>query len=178
MFKTGLEFTAQYRRYEFDEGRSGDWLIDQGRLNPAEQPLLNRDGDIWRALFRYRVKAGKRHVFEPAVRYTNWDLDGAAMAHAGPALQLTYLYITPKLVIDTNLIYHTHEADAAHPVYGSVMEAERYSAGIAAFYDLFGAKRWRALASIDVVRESANIAFFDSRVSAFYVGAIWRHGRE
>jgi hypothetical protein len=178
MFKTGLEFTAQYRQYRFDEERSGDWLIGEGRLSPAEQPLLDRNGSIWRAQFLYRIKAGKHHVFEPTVRYTNWDLDGEAMAHAGPTLQLTYLYIKPRLVVDVNVVAHTHEADTAHPAYGTVLEANRYAAGITAFYDLFKAKRWRALASVDIVRESANIEFFDSRVNAFYVGAIWRHRRK
>ena len=55
------------------------------RLDPADRPLLDRDGDIWKAQVLYRIKSGERHVFEPALRYTNWDLDGAAMAHAGPA---------------------------------------------------------------------------------------------
>jgi hypothetical protein len=49
---------------------------------------------------------------------------------------------------------------------------------VTAFYDLFGAKRWRALASIDFLREDANIDFFDSDVNAFYFGAIWRHRRK
>jgi hypothetical protein len=178
MFKTGLEFTAQYRRYEHDQELSGEWLIDQSRLDPADQPLLNRDGDIWRAQFLYRIKSGKRHVFEPTLRYTNWDLDGAAMAHAGPTVQLTYLYLTPKLVLDLNVLYHTHEADTVHPVYGQVLEADRYAMGLTAFYDLFKAKRWRALASIDFVREDTNIPFFDSKANAFYFGAIWRYKRE
>lgn len=178
MFKTGLEFTAQYRRYEHDQELSGRWLIDEGRLDPADRPLLDRDGDIWKAQFLYRIKSGQRHVFEPVLRYTNWDLDGAAMAHAGPAAQLTYLYLTKKLVLDANVIYLTYEADRVHPVYGQVLTADRYALGLTAFYDLFNAKRWRALASIDFVREDANIDFFDSRVSAFYVGVIWRFQRK
>jgi hypothetical protein len=178
MFKTGLEFTAQYRQYEFDEERSGDWLVTEGRLNPASVPLLNRNGNIWRAQFRYRIRTGERHVFEPTLRYTNWDLDGAAVAHAGPSLQLTYLYITPKLVVDLNLLYHVHESDTVHPVYDTVLEADRYAVAVTVFYDLFKAKRWRAIGNADFARENTNIAFFDSKVIALTVGAIWRHGRK
>jgi len=177
MFGTGLEFTAQYRRYEHDSEESGDWLVGQNRLDPAELPLLKRDGDIWRAQFLYRIKSGK-HVFEPTLRYTNWNLDGDAMAHAGLTAQLTYLYITKKLVLDVNALYHTHDSDTIHPVYGKKIEADRVAVGVTAFYDLFGAKRWRALASIDFLREDANIDFFDSDVNAFYFGAIWRHRRK
>lgn len=178
MFKTGLEFSAQYRRYEYDQERSGEWLIDQTRLDLADQPLLNRDGDIWRAQVLYRIQSGKHHVFEPTLRYTNWDLDGDAMAHAGPTVQLTYLYLTRKLVLDLNVLYHTDEADTVHPVYDQVLEADRYAFGLTAFYDLFKAKRWRALASIDYVREDTNIPFFDSKANALYVGAIWRYTRK
>jgi len=178
MFKTGLELTAQYRRSELDEERSGDWLIGEARLSPAEKPLLTRDGKIWKVQFIYRIKAGKRHVFEPTLRYTNWDLDGAAMAHAGPSLQLTYLYLTPKLVLDANVLWHTHRSDVVHPVYGKKLDVDRYGFALTAFYDLFHSKRWRAFASLDVFREDANIAFFESDASMLLIGAIWRHQRK
>ena len=112
------------------------------------------------------------------IRYTNWDLDGSAIAHAGPSLQVTYLYLRPKLVLDANLIYRTHRADAVHPVYGETLEADLYAGGLTFFFDLFNHKRWRALASIDFAREDANIDFFDSEVNALYLGAIWRHARK
>jgi hypothetical protein len=177
MFKTGLEITAQYRRYKHDREESGNWLVGEGRLIPALQPLLVRDGTVWRAQAAYRIKVAKRHVFEPFIRYTNWDLDGAAMAHAGPSLQLTYLYISPRLVLDAIVHYHTHEAEAIHPAYGKTIEADRYGLGFTAFYDLFKRERWRAVASIDSFREVANVDFFDTKVNTFYLGAVWRHKR-
>jgi len=178
MFKTGLELTAEYRQYDHDVEASGDFLIDEGRLDPADQPLLDRDGDVYKLQFRYRLRVGKRHVFEPTVRYSDWGLDGAAMAHAGPSLQLTYLYLTPKLVLDANVIWRTHRADAVHPVYGKRLDVDRFGVALTAFYDLFKTKRWRAFASLDFFREDANIAFFESDVSMLLVGAIWRHGRK
>ena len=121
---------------------------------------------------------GERHVFEPTVRYTDWQLDGDAMAHAGPKLQMTYLYITPKLVIDANLIWQTYRSDAVHPVYGKTLDVDRYGLAVTAFYDLFNSKRWRAFASVDLFRDHANIAFFDSDASMLLLGAIWRHRRK
>ena len=47
-----------------------------------------------------------------------------------------------------------------------------------AFWDLFKAKRWRALASAEFIREDANLDFFDVKVSAVHFGAIWRHRRK
>jgi hypothetical protein len=127
--------------------------------------------------FLYRVKAGP-HVFEPSIRYTDYDLDGAAMANDGPSVKLTYLYLTPKLVIDVNLLYHDYEAKAVHPVYGETLDVDRQGATFTAIWDLFKAKRWRAMASAEYIREDANIDFFDSGISAVHFGAIWRYRRK
>jgi hypothetical protein len=116
--------------------------------------------------------ATDRHVFEPTVRYLNLDLDGAAMAVDGPRVQLTYLYLTPKLVLDAVLIYGTQESDTVHPVYGEALDVRRTGVAVVAFYDLFKKARWRAYASVDYFREDANIAFFDSKVKVLSIGAI------
>jgi len=173
---TGLEFTLTYREYQHDDERSGDWLIGRGRLDPNQQPLLNRSGNILDLRFLYRIKSG-RHVFEPSIRYTDSDFDGAAMANKGPSVRLTYLYLTPKLVLDVNLLYHGYKAKEVHPVYGETLDANRWGATIAAFIDLFKAQRFRAMVSAEYVRENANIDFFDSGISAVHVGVIWRYRR-
>ena len=178
MFGTGLEFTATFREFQHDEERSGDWLVGQGRLDPALQPLLNRNGDSTIIQFLYRIKVSDRHVFEPTVRYLNFDLEGAAMAVDGLMVRLTYLYLTPKLVLDANLFYGTQDADTVHPVYGEALDVQRTGVAIIAFYDLFKKARWRAYASVDYFREDANIAFFDSKVKALGIGAIWRYRRK
>jgi len=178
IFNTGLEVTATFREFKHDDERSGDWLIDQGRLDPDLQPLLDRNGNSTVIQFLYRIKASKRHIFEPALRYVDHDVDGAAIAVSGPFVQLTYLYLTPKLIIDANLILGKQEADAVHPVYGEVLDVRRTGLAVTAFYDLFKVPRWRAYASADFFREDANIAFFDSKISTLGVGAIWRYGRK
>ena len=91
---------------------------------------------------------------------------------------MTWLYITPKLIVDTIVAYGTREADAVHPVYGETLDVKHTGVALTAFYDLFKVKRWRAYASADYFRENANIAFFDSKVRAFSLGVIWRYRRE
>jgi hypothetical protein len=178
IFKTGLQFTATYRQFQHDQERSGDWLIDEARLNPAEQPLLNRNGDVSILQLLYRIKVAKVHVFEPAVRYQKDNLDGAAMRNDGYALALTYLYLTPKLVLDVNLLYRDLGSDATHPVYDEVLEGKRYGVGFTAFYDLFKKPGWRAWAGAEYFREDTSIEFFDAKASSVMFGAIWRHARK
>ncbi|MCL1595419.1 MAG: DUF2860 domain-containing protein [Actinomycetia bacterium] len=177
ILKTGLEATLTYRKYRHDQETSGSWLIDQGRLDSSQQSLLDRNGNIWNAQVSYRMKSGS-HVFEPAIRYTDNDFDGSAMANKGPSIRLTYLYITPKLVLDANMLYHGYKGKEVHPIYGEVLDARRWGATLTAFYDLFKAKRLRAMLSVEYVREDANIDFFDSSVRSISVGVIWRYRRQ
>ena len=83
---TGLELTVTARWYRFDDQKSGDWLVDQGRLNADEQPLLDRDGRVLRVQALYRI-VRERHRFEPAIRYVNDAHDGKAIANQGFSLQ-------------------------------------------------------------------------------------------
>jgi len=177
IMSTGLELTATYREFRFDTETSGDWLIGQGRLNPTDQPLLNRDGTSRRLQALYRIDVAQKHRFEPAIRYVVDDLDGAAVANKGFGLQLTYLYRIPKLILDANVLYGRREADALHPVYGQVLESDRYGIAVSAFIPVkrFKSSVLNLVIGAEAFREDANIAFYDSSIESVSVGILWRH---
>ena len=137
MFKTGLEFTAQYRDFQYDDERSGTWLIGLNRLDPADQPLKDLEGGARSVQFGCTGSRKASTSSSRRIPRVNRDLDRAVMAHKGPSAQLTYLNLTPKLVLDFNLILHTQVADEVHPVYDTVLESDRCTFGCTAFWDLF-----------------------------------------
>jgi hypothetical protein len=180
IFNTGLELTLTTRDYRHDTETSGDWLIAQGRLDPADQPLLIREGEVWRAQALYRIDTeNKRHRFEPAIRYNNDNHDGAAMSNQGSTLKLTYLYMTPKIVLDTNFVIGSREADAVHPVYGQTLNWNRYGVGLTAIIPvkLGENNRWRVFVGGEFFREDANVDFFDTQVASILAGVLWRYNR-
>ena len=178
VLKTNLELTATVRSHRHENETSGDFLFNRGDLTSAEVSSLSRNGEIWRLQALYQINIERRHRLEPAIRYILYDLDGDALSHTGVSLQLTYLYFTPSYVLDTNLILHTYESDATHPVYGEVLKANRYGFAFSVFYDLFKRKGWRAFAGVEYVKEDSNIAFFDSKISSIAAGVIWRYARQ
>ena len=180
ILNTGLELTLTTRDYRHDAENSGDWLIAQGRLDPADQPLLSREGEVWRAQALYRLDTeNKRHRFEPAIRYNKDNHDGAAMSNQGKTLKLTYLYMTPKVVLDANFVIGSREADAVHPVYGQTLDWDRYGVGLTAFIPVkLGDKnRWRVFVGAEFFHEDANIDFFDTQVASILAGVLWRYNR-
>ena len=178
ILKSGFEFTTTFRNYSHGAENSGDWLIGEGRLDPADQALVSRDGNIWHVQLLYRVVGWKKHVFMPTIRYISNDFDGAALKNQGVALQLTYLYLTKRVVLDGNLLYHPHSSDTVNPIYGVTLDATRTGAGLTIFYDLFKKRKWRAFLGGEYVREDVNVDFYDTTVASVNLGLIWRYGRK
>ena len=178
ILRTGLELTATVRRYRLDEEKSGNWLIGEGRLDPDEQPLLDREGHVLRLQALYRIDV-KRHRFEPAVRFVRDDHNGAALANKGYSLQLTYLYRSPKVVLDANVIYGKRKADEVNPIYDETMDADRLGVALAAFIPvrLFKSSGWTVFVGGEIFGENTNIDFYDSRIGSINAGMIWRHRR-
>jgi hypothetical protein len=176
---SGLELTLTDRFYSFDEEKSGSWLVDEGRLDPREQPVLNRDGDVLRFQMLYRFYLKNQHRFEPALRLVNDRHEGAAIANKGFSFRLTYLYISPKVILDANGVWGQNRSDAIHPVYGEVLDASRWGAALTAFVpvNLFQKNGWSVFAGVEIFEENVNVDFFDSRIASINVGLIWRHRR-
>ncbi len=179
VFQTGLELTATARQYRHEDERSGEWLVSQGRLNATQLPLLNRDGEFYRfkALYKFIVN---QHRLVPAYRYTYHNHQGDAVENKQQSFLVDYIYLSPNIVFDIKLMYGKRKADAVHPVYNEILEANRYAVAMAVLFpvNLFNSKGWNILASAEYVNENANIDFFDSSLMGINAGLMWRFKRE
>ncbi len=148
-------------------------------MDPDSQPLLNRDGKVIRlqALYRFDLN---RHRFEPAFRFIDDDHDGEAMARKGYGILLSYLYLTPKIVLDANLAYGKRNGQAIHPVYNEYLDANRFGATLSAFVpvNIGKSKNWNIWASAEFFSEDSNIDFFDTSFGAIMGGLMWRKVRK
>jgi hypothetical protein len=179
VFGTGLELTVTDRLYNYGNDLSGEWLIAEGRLDPAQRSLLDRNGDILTLQALYRLDF-EHHRFEPAFQWVNDRRDGAAIANKGYKLQLTYLFTSPKVIVDANVLYGAREANAINPVYGQVRDSDRGALALTLFFPV---KRYKSsVLSVfvggEVFRENANIDFYDSSIDQVMAGVMWRHIRQ
>lgn len=178
VMQTGLELTLTVRDYRHDFENSGAWLIDQGRLNPEDQPLLSREGTVWRAEALYRIDSQNgKHRFEPLLRYNNADHDGGAIANRGLTAKLTYLYFTPRVIYDANFVYGRRKADEVHPVYDRTLDWDRYGGALTLIIPFKAGERsrWNLLIGGEYFRETSNIDFFNTKIASVNVGVLWRY---
>jgi len=117
---TGFNLLTDLRWYRFNEERSGDWLIGEGRLDPSQQSLLERYGKVIRIEGSYRFRLN-RHGIQPRIRYVDDDHNGDAMAVNGYDFKLNYGYISPKLLLDFRIGYGYRGGKAVHPVYDNTL---------------------------------------------------------
>ena len=89
IMNTGFNFVANLRWYRFKEERSWTWLIDQERLDPNLQSLLERDHKVIRLEGSYRLRF-KNHIVPPSIQYVDDDHKGEAMAVCGYGLEWNY----------------------------------------------------------------------------------------
>ena len=179
MFRTGFEFTTTIRKYIFEDERSGDWLIGEGRLDPQDQPLLNRDGFVYRFRLVYQIKLDQKHILRPGISYINDDHKGEAIANQGYALKFNYLRRSQKLIFDAYLMIGQRFASQEHPVYSEKIDSFRFGAAASAFIPIkfFNSNRWNIWISADYIAEDSKIDFFDSRLLGIMGGLMYRANR-
>ena len=176
---TRLELTFTDRYYLFDAEQSGQWLVGQGRLDPDDVDLLDRNGDNKSFTAAYRIQAAS-HLFEPSVAWVRDDRDGAAMANDGFGARLNYRYVNPRIVVDANIEYVRRQHDALHPVYGERVSRDRIGGAIVAAVpiEVFGSTKWNLWAMTEYIHEQSNVDFFISRLVGLTLGVGWRGLRQ
>jgi hypothetical protein len=165
-----LEYT--YRRINIDKERSGDFLIAERRLNPADQGLLKRDGKQQRFNLVYRFKWAENRTLLPEVTYTYDNRDGDAMKSNTLGLQLTYLYRGRRFNWAFSGGYSYSDYDTSNPIYGKTEESDNYGFG-ARIYDTKLLSKW--LGTGWAIGANAGWAKIDSNIS-FYDQTVWNTG--
>jgi len=135
------DFTIQYtyREIDLDSKLSG---LTQVGLPLAQASLLNREGNQHAVNVRYAWNFAPRHSLVPTYRYTNFDLDGAAMANDRQSLQLTYVYRGDVVSVVANVDYAKADYDAVNPIYLTTRDDDYYGGSLQVFWHRpFGARR-------------------------------------
>lgn len=158
------------REIELDNEQSGEAL----GLSAADQKLLNREGDQISLQVKYDFNLGGGHFLIPSYQYTDYDLDGEAMAAEEHLLQLSHAYFGDKWQFVTNLAFGQSESDKANPIYNKTQEDDIYGASFTAFYnEPFSWKNTRVMASVAAFRASSNISFYDTNVTTGNLGLMY-----
>jgi len=177
IFGSELQLQYSYREIDIDDELSGTFL----GLTPAQQRLLDREGDYHKAEILYRFFFdGKKHALIPAITYFNYDLDGDAMSNDGVDFQLSYGYNAERYSLVVNAFIGYADYDKRNPIYGKTQDEDRYGAGLIGLYHTpFGwsvpfFKRTSLYVKTDYIESDANIDFYDTEIFSAGAGLFFR----
>jgi hypothetical protein len=179
IFGSELQLQYSYREIDIDDERSGSYA--PLGLTPAQQQLLDREGDYIRADILYRFFFdGKTHAIIPSIAYFNYDLDGDAMSNDGVDFKLSYGYHSEAFSVVVNGFIGYADYDKRNPIYGKTREDDRYGAGVIGLYhNPFGwrvpfFKRTSLYVKTDYLKSDANIDFYDTEIFSAGAGFFFR----
>ncbi|MCK5893758.1 MAG: DUF2860 family protein [Endozoicomonadaceae bacterium] len=165
-----VSVTLKHRKIDLDNERSG---IDSA-FTVAEQKLLEREGEQTSLKIQYEYNMGDGHFLVPSYTYTDFDLDGKAMANKEHLLQLSHAYFGEQWQFVTNVAFGQTDHDKRNPIYTKTQEDDIYGLSFTAFYSQpFSLENTRAMASFATYRSSSNINFYDSNISMANLGLMY-----
>jgi hypothetical protein len=178
MFGSNAILQYTYRKIDIDNERSGDFLVAEGRLNPADRSLLERDGNQHLVELGYRFKLADNRVLLPQVAYTYDNRDGEAMKSNTLGLQLTYLFQGQRFNWAFSGGYSYSDYDKSNPIYGKSEESDNYGVG-ARFYDTkllsnWLGQGWSVGANGGYYKIDSNISFHDQTVWSLGASVLYR----
>lgn len=163
MFGTGLGIEVAAKERDIDDELSGNALVASGDLNPGEQSLLNRNGDITTVEVSYAYKVDEHHSIRPAVAYVDRDLDGAAMSQDGAVFSVAHAYNGEHVVWANKVSYTDLSGDKTNPIFGDKNGASGFGlASSVAFpgcVDFLG--KWAPVLSVNYADLDSDIDFND-----------------
>lgn len=160
------------RDIDVDDEKSGQ---SQVSLTSAERQLLDRNGDLRVIEVLYRFGRGKKHRVYPAIRFTDYDLDGAAMANDMVRVQLTYAYKGKRTLLTGNLLVGSSDFDAVNPLYGVTRDDDLLGLTVTTFFGgLFGSEHWMGVINAAYFERDSNIDFYDSEATILSFSALRR----
>ena len=169
---SGLELQYTDREVEVDDELSG---LTQLGLPVAQAALLDREGDQRQFKATYFFKVSDKHRLGPALTFSDFDLDGEAMAHDRTGVEITHFYNGRRFLFITNVGLSSADYDAVNPIYLDKRDDDRIGVAFTLIdREAFGESKWWASAILAFFDEDSDIDFYDTEIALVGVSAFRR----
>ena len=172
---SSFDLLMQVRDNDIDNELSGsDPSLDCDRVC---QQLLDRDGNQYSARIHYTFNFQGGHFLRPQLRLRREDRDGDAIARDAWAMQLSYSYMRPGLVLVANALYGESAYDEKNPLYGKRQDANTVALDATLLYSLpTHSRRWQLTGGAFWSESESDIRFHDNKLNQVFVGVIYNFG--
>lgn len=175
VFQTKLELTISARKYQYDNEKSGEWLLEQGRLNENELSLLSRNGEALEVIATYKFDL-QQHYLQPGYRFNFNNHSGGGIANNRSTFLIGYGFRGTGLLLDAKAFIISRTAEEVHPVFDKTVSSNGYGFAVATKipFKVSESSIWSLILSTEYAREDFNADFYSTRIAAITAGVLWR----
>lgn len=178
IFGSNFEVILSFREIDIDTERSSDFLVARRDLDPADQSLLDRNGDDIQARFIYKWRLAPGQRLDPQFIYSKHDRDGDAIAGDRYEFQLSWLFTQGPVILGLNGVIGQRDYDEADPIYGRKADKDTLALNGTFNYRLpFKSRRWSSTTTVSWGDEDSDIDFYDTTIFSVITGLTYRFGK-
>ena len=164
-----------YRKVSLDQDLNGTWAVENDLIDASQQKDLQRGGELHQFEMSYNVLAGKGRFFIPAIKYTQRNLDGAAMAGHSYGLQLTYASFHQSFSTIINGYWGQRIHDQDNPIYQQKTDSTEWALNANLFYHSpFGLNGWDLVSSASYAIANSAVDFHDVAAKSLRFNLLYR----
>ena len=175
---TQLQVKFSRARHRIDTEESGYSLLEPGsdpQLTPAETDLLVRDGYYNKIEASYALKLSESQYLVPGIAYTNYDMEGGAMADNAYSANITYGYNQERYALIVNGLVADLKYEEVNPVFDKTREETVFAVGLTGMYHApYGLKNWSFVGTLMFVDSEVNIEFYKAQMTVYELGMLYR----
>ncbi len=173
---TGGNLSVDYRDIDIDKDLIGTNL--GGGCDLTCQADLQRDGDSIRIAGSWLFKLSDTQMLLPAIRYTDYDADGAAQDRDTTAMLLTWSYMAPDFTLAISGGLSDTSFDNPNPLYDIKQDADGLILDATIFYNLSNDGAWQIYGNVSYGESDSDINFHDQEASSIVVGVYRAFGNQ
>lgn len=159
---------------DIENEKAGQYHFQQGLIAAEDRQALKRSGNVHQVQALYAVPLGETTLLQPGLVYTRGDMDGRAHSFDRFGGQMTLTTDLGRWQCFTTASVSHAEYDGSNPVFKKTRKGWIYdvTAG-AAYKSPFGREDLMVTLFTGLVREDANIKFYDRTALFGGLGLIW-----
>ncbi|MGL6314297.1 DUF2860 family protein [Vibrio sp. WXL103] len=175
IFQAPIGVAYTYRNVDIDQERSGEALVNLGRLNSTQQNKLDREGAIHRLEVLSLLDIAPNQKVSPEFTYTRFDSDGAAASSDSYQFQLSYLYVDNDYSWVVTSFVSQRDYDEANPIFDKKPDTFGFGLSSSVFIrNLFPDPNVDLLFGVAWVNGDSDVNFYDSEIIAGNASVLYR----
>jgi len=172
---TGGGLSVDYRDIDIDKDLIGTNVVG---CDLACQADLQRDGDSIQVEGSWLFKLSDTQILLPAIRYKDYDADGAAQDRDTTSVLLTWSYMAPDFTLAISGGLSDTSFDSPNPLYGIKQDADGFIVDATLFYNLSKDGAWQIYGNVGYGESDSDINFHDEKASSIAVGVYRAFGNQ